>query len=368
MWLKNNNVITFDENDKVVVISRKRYNNREFYLMAEITSDESDITDNYKVMEAFEEGCELQKVVDVELLLNLKPSFTKKVFLKSDRVKKGVRAYFDSIEVLSCDKRDNKSNPQPKGNYSNGRGTTTSAKQAQPVQANEPEYLHAMRNRNFEALYRYAYKNPECFDFIKTEAEHGNSEAVFWVAKCFDDGYGVGEDLHKAFVLMNEAAKGGFPKAYEELCRMYNASGYGIEDRQMLVYWAQKAEEEGQGGGFYWLSESYRYGLGVERNEKIAAEYAMLDKLHKKVDNDGKWNAEVFIEIDEKFNIAHYMLLVELAINGDANARNQLLLRANKLTNCSFETSTGDIIKDWLIFLMNHGASAWANEKMKQYN
>ena len=72
--LKKFNVVTFDDGEKVVVLSRLD-NNRKFVYVNEILPDESDVTDVYKVMEIHLEDDTLEEVTDVELLHELLPLF-----------------------------------------------------------------------------------------------------------------------------------------------------------------------------------------------------------------------------------------------------------------------------------------------------
>lgn len=73
--LKKFNVVTFDDGEKVVVLSRLDRNNRKFVYVNEILPDESNITDVYKVMEIHLEDDTLEEVTDVELLHELLPLF-----------------------------------------------------------------------------------------------------------------------------------------------------------------------------------------------------------------------------------------------------------------------------------------------------
>lgn len=73
--LKKFNVVTFDDGEKVVVLSRLDRNNRKFVYVNEILPDESDVTDVYKVMEIHLEDDTLEEVTDVELLHELLPLF-----------------------------------------------------------------------------------------------------------------------------------------------------------------------------------------------------------------------------------------------------------------------------------------------------
>ena len=73
--LKKFDVVTFDDGEKVVVLSRLDRNNRKFVYVNEILPDESNITDVYKVMEIHLEDDTLEEATDVELLHELLPLF-----------------------------------------------------------------------------------------------------------------------------------------------------------------------------------------------------------------------------------------------------------------------------------------------------
>ena len=71
--LKRHDVVTFDEDDKVVVLARFDYDGRKFVYVNEILSDESSTTDIYKIMEIHLEDDTLEKVTDPGLLNNIYP-------------------------------------------------------------------------------------------------------------------------------------------------------------------------------------------------------------------------------------------------------------------------------------------------------
>ena len=72
-------VVTFANNEKVVVLENCIYNNRKFVYVNEILPDESDVTDIYYVMEIHGEDGTLEKIVDAELLKKLLPIFQEKL-------------------------------------------------------------------------------------------------------------------------------------------------------------------------------------------------------------------------------------------------------------------------------------------------
>lgn len=75
MTFKRYDVITFEENDKVVVLAALVHEGNEYVFVNEILPDESDVTDVYKIMVVHYEDGTLEKIVDPELLKVLAPKF-----------------------------------------------------------------------------------------------------------------------------------------------------------------------------------------------------------------------------------------------------------------------------------------------------
>ena len=75
---KRYDVVTFEEDDKVVVLESLLYKGVEYVFVNEILPDESDVTNVYKIMRVFDDGT-LEKVVDPSLLMQLSPMFQKRL-------------------------------------------------------------------------------------------------------------------------------------------------------------------------------------------------------------------------------------------------------------------------------------------------
>lgn len=75
MTFKRYDVITFEENDKVVVLEALMYEGNEYVYVNEITPDETDVTDVFKVMVVHYEDGTLEKVVDPVILQAILPQF-----------------------------------------------------------------------------------------------------------------------------------------------------------------------------------------------------------------------------------------------------------------------------------------------------
>lgn len=98
MWLKIKDLVCYEDGTKVIAIARQWYNEREFYLVLECLTDESDITDKCYVIEGFKEQNESVRVEDLDLLMKLKSGFSKDLLWRNAIVKKYVKAYYDELE------------------------------------------------------------------------------------------------------------------------------------------------------------------------------------------------------------------------------------------------------------------------------
>ena len=75
MTFKKYDVITFEENDKVVVLAALQHEGNEYVFVQEVLPDESDVVENYKIMVVHFDDGTLQKVSDPALLSVLAPQF-----------------------------------------------------------------------------------------------------------------------------------------------------------------------------------------------------------------------------------------------------------------------------------------------------
>lgn len=75
MSFKRYDVITFSEDDKVVVLEALMHNGEEYLFVNEILPDESDLTDKYKILRVNYDNGTLIKEVNVEVLQEILPKF-----------------------------------------------------------------------------------------------------------------------------------------------------------------------------------------------------------------------------------------------------------------------------------------------------
>ncbi len=75
MSFKKNDIVTFDNNDKVLVLQVVKHNGVEYLYCTELTADETSTTDKYEILEANYSDGTLDRVTDMEKLKELVPIF-----------------------------------------------------------------------------------------------------------------------------------------------------------------------------------------------------------------------------------------------------------------------------------------------------
>lgn len=75
MCFKRYDVITFEENDKVVVLESLLHDDREYLYVDEINADETELLEKYKVLEVDYQNGTLNKITDINQLSVLIPLF-----------------------------------------------------------------------------------------------------------------------------------------------------------------------------------------------------------------------------------------------------------------------------------------------------
>ncbi len=86
---------------------------------------------------------------------------------------------------------------------------------------------------------------PGSFEAVKQLAEKGNAEAQLKLAKMYQEGKGVAQNLQEAFNWARKAAEQGLAQAQLLLGQMY-ASGKGVaKDVKEATKWLQKAADQG---------------------------------------------------------------------------------------------------------------------------
>ena len=63
---------------------------------------------------------------------------------------------------------------------------------------------------------------------LEKETETGNSEALFYLGECYENGWGVNKDYYKAFTLFKKSALKNYRKAMVKIAQYYQ-EGKGVE-------------------------------------------------------------------------------------------------------------------------------------------
>ena len=79
MTFKRGDLVTFTEDDKVLVLEAIVYEGVEYLFVNEVVDDEAQTTDRFKIMKANYDDGTLEKVIDPELLNQIVPIFTEKL-------------------------------------------------------------------------------------------------------------------------------------------------------------------------------------------------------------------------------------------------------------------------------------------------
>lgn len=175
-----------------------------------------------------------------------------------------------------------------------------------------------------------------CFT-LAAEASH--YKAMYMLACCYNEGYGIEEDETKAFEWYSKAAENGNVDAMYELARCYNY-GIGIdEDKEKKIEWYLKAAENGNVHAMYELALSYFIGRGIHKDEEIAfdwclkaAENGNVDAMYELakwyysgigIDEDEEKAFEWYLKAAEKGNVDAMLCLAECYKERDCTDLNE---------------------------------------------
>lgn len=144
-------------------------------------------------------------------------------------------------------------------------------------------------------IYLYGLKNTavnydKALKWLTKAEKAGNASAICDMGYCYANGYGVPQNIQKAWELYQKAASMGYSPAYVILGNYYFMGSDNVEqnDRDAADNW-QTAAHMGDVVGLYKLGLCYKYGIGVEQNETEAIKW--LTKSAKK--NYGKAQYEL---------------------------------------------------------------------------
>ena len=84
MSFKKYDLITFDDDNKVVVLAALLDQGNEYLLVNEVLEDESDFKDKIKILRSNYDNGTLEKIIDDALISRLMPLFEKKMTLEME--------------------------------------------------------------------------------------------------------------------------------------------------------------------------------------------------------------------------------------------------------------------------------------------
>lgn len=106
----------------------------------------------------------------------------------------------------------------------------------------------------------------ECFSSLKDDDnEYTKGQALYWLYKCYVNGYGVAKDIYMAKKCLEESVALGITDAIATLGELYYKGGIYNKDYTLAYKYVKQAAEDDEhpnGKAMRLLSACYRYGLG----------------------------------------------------------------------------------------------------------
>lgn len=129
----------------------------------------------------------------------------------------------------------------------------------------------------------------EGFHWLQKSANQGYVKGINALGVCYDYGYGVEPNEHKAFELYKQAAEQGLPKAQKNLGYDYQHGIGSTVDEAKAVYWYLQAANQGHPEAQLLLGDCFWNGIGVERDKNQAY------KWYQSAANNGEPRAQYYI-------------------------------------------------------------------------
>ncbi|RIB02116.1 hypothetical protein C2G38_914018 [Gigaspora rosea] len=138
----------------------------------------------------------------------------------------------------------------------------------------------------------------------------GNANGVFGVGLCYQYGFGVEKDDHKAFIYYQKSAEmGHFVGAYK--LGNYYKYGIGIEKDEIKAFiYHRKSAEMGYIDGMSSVAECYRCGISVIRDLDKAKYWYQRSRENYLTLVKNEWinNLEIEDDLKKKFIESKYQL------------------------------------------------------------
>ncbi len=119
--------------------------------------------------------------------------------------------------------------------------------------------------------------------------EEGDENAMFWMAECYDAGWGIEPDGQKAFTLRRKLAEMGHVDQQINMGNYYREGEIVKRNPRAAFCWYMRAAKQGDWYGQLLVADCYFKGNGVKQDYKEAVKWYELAAVHpdKKVWN---WN------------------------------------------------------------------------------
>jgi tetratricopeptide (TPR) repeat protein len=123
------------------------------------------------------------------------------------------------------------------------------------------EALNALETGSYNSAY----------DLLKSLADSGNAVALYYLAKMYQEGQGVAQDLNEAIFLYEKSAEKEFVTAYLQLAFIYYMDAdFEDADFKKAFYWFNRAAIASNSEGQFWLGVLYKIGNGVGQDNGMA--------------------------------------------------------------------------------------------------
>jgi len=106
--------------------------------------------------------------------------------------------------------------------------------------------------------------------------EEGNEDAMFWMAECYDDGWGIAPDRHKAFALRRILAEKGHADQQVFMGDYYLVAELVRYNPRIAFCWYMKAAKHGYCNAQELVADCYYHGTGVKQDYEEAVRWYEL--------------------------------------------------------------------------------------------
>ena len=146
------------------------------------------------------------------------------------------------------------------------------------------DFCHEQWNDPFNRLEN----NPELMtklakgiqNLLLPASEEGDENAMFWMAECYDAGWGIEPDGQKAFALRRKLAELGHIDQQINMGNYYRESETVKHNPRAAFCWYMRAAKQGDWHGELLVADCYFKGDGVKQDYKEAVKWYELAAAH----------------------------------------------------------------------------------------